>query len=502
MRNKRKYERITKEASELIKSTHQFVSGDLDIAIHVQDYEVLGELAEDINQISSTFNEYINEISRVLAHLSAGNMAVRVAKDINYKGDFKPIKNALYKIRRSLNSSFEEINSLSEEVDRFCSQVESGASQIASSATEQANLIGDLTGTLYQITEQTSNNAESAKRASNSVNSIQHEAKVGFGYMEQMLDSIQRVQTSSQDISGIITIISGLAEQTKLLALNAAIEAARAGELGKGFSVVADEVRKLADKSAEAVGQTTTMIDHSIKIAQESVDIAYKTAESFKNINSSIENVAELCADIAEISETQASSLKDTSSIITNISGVVQNNAAYSEENYAVAENLVQLSAGLKQVLTRYRLVNQGNEVAYHNGIETLDKKYLEGVFDQLKKASGADEIDRALETAIQEQPDIECFYVIDGAGYQVSHTIMNPGFTELQDENFKPAVPGDYYAEKKYYREAMKKPAEWYTSIEYVSAATGGLCRTLSCTYEGSDQQVYLICIDIKCKF
>jgi methyl-accepting chemotaxis protein len=502
MRKQEEIAAITREAAELINSTHQFVNGNLDISIDTKNYKVLGDLANDINQISSFFNGYINEISHILAHLSAGNMAVDFTKDIDYKGDFQPIKNALHKIRHSLNSSFEEINSLTAEVDKLCNQVESGASHIAKNATDQAGLINDLTGTIYQITEQTTNNAQSARQASDSVNHIQHEAIVGSRYMEQMLDSIEKVQTSSQDISGIITMISGLAEQTKLLALNAAIEAARAGETGKGFSVVASEVRKLADKSAEAVSQTTQMIENSIRTAQESADIANKTSESFQSIHSSIEDVTKLCNDIAEVSGVQAQSLKGTSTIITEISGVVQNNAANSQENSAVATNLSELSASLKNVMTRFHLTSQGNSIAYHNGIEALGKSYLQHLFEVLKNASSVGEKDRVLETAIKGQPDIECFYIIDASGYQYSHTVMNPDILATQDDNFKPAIPGDYYGEKKYFRKAIKNPQEWYTSIEYISTATGGLCKTLSCTYEGKDKQIYLLCIDIICKF
>lgn len=78
----------------------------------------------------------------------------------------------------------------------------------------------------------------------------------------------------------------------------------------------------------------------------------------------------------------------------------------------------------------------------------------------------------------------------------------MNPELLVEQDENFKPAMPGDYYGRKKYFRQAIKNPDEWYTSLEYISTATGGLCKTLSYSYSNKDQQRYVICIDLICRF
>jgi len=498
----KKLEQILEEASYLRNHTRQMLSGNLDIKIDTDSFLFLKDLAEDINQINSTFNTYIDEITHILSHLSAGNMAVAFAEDV-YQGDFLPIKNALTKIKHSLNCSFEEIHKLSLEIDSLSNQVESDSSFLATNTAEQAALLANLTSTIYDIRDKTVHNAANANAAAQTVEAITKETEIGRNYMEHLLSSMAKVKSSITDISHIIGLINGIAEQTKLLALNARIEAARAGENGLGFSVVADEIGKLALQSSEAVKQTTQLINNSMAAADESARITQKTVESFKNINASIEGITGLCQEIAELSNIQAENLKETSAIVTNISAAVQSNAAYAQKNSAGAMNLATISAQLKKVLQRFRLMGQENvpaidKIKEKQSLQELTAKLVAKLF----QATTTQALDTILETEIQNHSDIECLYVINAEGKQLSHTIMNPQIRVDQDENFKPALPGEDYSSKKYFRQAMKNKQELYISPEYISKATGNLCRTISYAYPASDNGYYVLCLDLLCRF
>ncbi len=101
-----------------------------------------------------------------------------------------------------------------------------------------------------------------------------------------MMNSMEEIKKSSDEIAKIIKVIDEIAFQTNILALNAVIEAARAGEAGMGFAVVAEEVRNLAQRSAQAAKDTTAIIESNIELSSKGVLVAGRVREFLTEITS------------------------------------------------------------------------------------------------------------------------------------------------------------------------------------------------------------------------
>jgi EAL domain-containing protein (putative c-di-GMP-specific phosphodiesterase class I) len=109
--------------------------------------------------------------------------------------------------------------------------------------------------------------------------------------------------------------------------------------------------------------------------------------------------------------------------------------------------------------------------------------------------------LDAVLAHAIQDDPHIECLYVLDGAGVQVTETVCNQSMARRSGgAMFRPAPRGTDHSLKEYFYVLVDVELPRYTTDPYVSLASGHLCRTIStCFRDGTDGKSYVLCADIR---
>lgn len=475
--------------------------GYLDASIDQTENLLLADLASDFNNITQVLNSYIKEITHVISHLSAGDMAISLNSDVHFNGDFIPIKNALVKIGNSLKDTFGSISLLSCEIDTMCAQLQESSNTIATNAAKGAGMISDISNTMTDITYKTILNAKNAEATSMHIQEAKKETETGQEYMNQMLASIEAVQSSTRDIGHVIDIIHNIASQTKLLALNASIEAARAGDAGKGFAVVAEQVGNLASQSSEAVKQTSDLINRNHEKVQESMEITALAAGSLTAIMTSIDKTAAISTEIAEASKDQENNLKNISEIIGNLTLSERDNAAYALESASSTAALLEQSSSLKELISHFRITDQQSHKNDSYQDSVYEKSIMTELTARLNTASSTAEMDQLLADYIKNRDDLECIYVMEESGRQISHTILHPGIVLENNIEFDPSNPGEDLTSKKYFRQAILLKGGIYSSFDYISGATGKLCRTISKLYENKNGNRYVMCADISCK-
>lgn len=333
----------------------QIAKGNLDVVIDIEeDSSEIGMLLHAINEMTSCIKGYISDISEHLSQMADGDMTKEV--DLEYIGDFKPIKHSLQEISKSFNAVMGQISRSAREVYEGAEQVSSGAQMLSQGSTEQSGAIAELAKTTNEIAEEIKETAALAQQADEKTSYSGNELAHSNESMAEMVKAMSRINATSGQIGKIIKTIEDIAFQTNILALNAAVEAARAGTAGKGFAVVADEVRNLAGKSAEAAGTTTALIRECIQAIKEGTEIANITAESLLTVVQSSSEVSEIVKQIMKASDDQAEKMEHTSVGVNQISDVIQNNSATAEESAAASEELNQQSVVLDEVVKKFKL--------------------------------------------------------------------------------------------------------------------------------------------------
>src|SRR5262249_20976310 len=143
----------------------------------------------------------------------------------------------------------------------------------------------------------------------------------------------------------------------------------------------------------------------------------------------------------------------------------------------------------------RYMIEKINNRKLHHRRFNVV----LNEVLCHLANAE-VDSFCDILQNAIRQHPSVECIYVLDEAGIQITETVWNPDVARRRGSvMFHPAPKGTDHSLKEYYYILLDVELQKYTTDPYVSLASGNISRTISTHFrDASSGKLYILCIDV----
>lgn len=286
---------------------------------------------------------------------------------------------------KNLNSLIGNFKSAEAHLSSTASQITASAVQLEATASQQAAAANQVKATSkaisnrsHQLVQTMDSMAEGVEKTAGLANDGRDNLEEMKGAMQELMDAsgaisskLSTINERTQNITGIVSTITKVAEKTNLLSLNASIEAEKAGEHGLGFFIVAREIRRLADQTAVSA----TSIGQMVKEMRSSVSSGVMEMDKFiQKVNQSVNNVSRIGDGLADVI-TQVEALAPH---FETLKDVTREQTTGADE---INQAMIQLTEGIesaKESLTEFKEVTRSLVEASRNMEEEVSHFILE----------------------------------------------------------------------------------------------------------------------------
>ncbi|MDV6039282.1 methyl-accepting chemotaxis protein [Bacillus sp. SM-B1] len=250
---------------------------------------------------------------------------------------FKGIIDKVKQTAEQVSSSSQELSVSTKENSMAVQGIVSSIVELRAGVQLQETAVPKYLDIIYEMEDRMEEITNTAKQMAKESEGTNHHSVKGNGIIEQTINQMNIIQNAVQDLSSIIyslekrskeisdivTVITGISNQTNSLALDATIiEALCAEGTGERFVVVADEVRKLAEQTEASAKDIAKLIGETRAGTEEAVVSIQNT---LKEVESGMKLVESSGAFFGEISKSAQSVTNQVRVVSSNSSNILQN---------------------------------------------------------------------------------------------------------------------------------------------------------------------------------
>lgn len=345
---------------------------------------ILGALLVSIAgafNISKSLTAPLASVGDAASRVATGDLTVQVP-ETGYR-DIRALSRSFNTMTSGLKAIIGQVDTTVNQLRAVAAEISAASRASAEQATYQASSVAETTATLEQLTRSFQAVSDGATRVLQVAEDALESAQTGAATVDKahtamdelatgaegMADAAAAMYEVSDSITDMTSIITGIAEQTKILALNAAIEAARAGAAGKGFAVVSSEIRTLADSVAVSAARIVEMVsaiqDAAAKLqkqaAQQSdlstttVQFSDESRRTFEMIVQQMTDTAMAAREIAEATVQQTRASGQLVEAMHQVSSSTRESAAATKQLASSAESVKGEAEALARGFTRFK---------------------------------------------------------------------------------------------------------------------------------------------------
>jgi methyl-accepting chemotaxis protein len=262
-------------------------NGDLGTAISAGGDDEYGALVRRYNSFLAKISAVISKVKSEAERLSESSAGMSATV------------NMLNDTTRQRSAAAEEISASMENMTLEMKNISEATGSQSDSLTRLLTVIEELSESIRTVNS-------SVQASSATIHSIASDARAGEELLSRMKLNMDAVGKSSEEITGIVSIINEISDRINLLSLNAAIEAARAGDSGRGFAVVAGEITKLAAQTAESISSIECLVAKNKAETDTGVSRVAESVARIRKIMTGIGDVERMIDIIKAMTEKQS----------------------------------------------------------------------------------------------------------------------------------------------------------------------------------------------------